>query len=578
MLLFWIACAPAPKAPITDVPPHDSAVESAPNPDSPADSRADSPPDSPADSPGDSLADSLADSPADSGPPDSPPPSVWRSAWYPEDWTPAFTAADGTFLHDFSYAGYHAGELPIPSSPPGPSFDVTTYGADPTGTTDSTAAFQATIDAAAAVAPAVVEVPGGTFRLDGTLLVSTSGVVIRGAGSASSFVYFTQATGLDYSAHIRFAGSLSEGEDRALLTDADTRDTTIYLGDAAGIAVGDEVSVGFVITPDFVAEHGMTDIWVEFVDQWKPIFRRTVVSVDLATGAVELDVPLRYPLKLRDQASLRVTSGYLTEVGITGLALSNVNTWAAAWASTQVHVVELYAVKDAFVQDVVSWESPLSTDGLGRHLLSSGIDVVDSRRVTVADTALGESQHRGDGGNGYLFEISRSNEVLTVDSVARNGRHNFIQNWDFGTSGCVWLRTTSEGSRAYFADWDPIGWPAYSEFHHSLAMANLIDQSVAFDGWQAVNRQTESSGAGHSATATVFWNLTGGGYLRSLQYGYGFVIGTDDLDLHVDSTEWDWNDAGEGTAPDDRTEGIGEAATLEPQSLYEDQLSRRLSP
>ena len=102
-----------------------------------------------------------------------------------------------------------------------------------------------------------------------------------------------------------------------------------------------------------------------------------------------------------------------------------------------------------------------------------------------------------------------------------------------------------------------------------------------YPGLASYNRWHQSllsgSGAGHSATETVWWNISGGGYLRSLQYGVGYVIGTDGMDLHTDPTEWDWNDSGEGTEPADHVEGEGYAATLEPRSLYEDQLARRLA-
>ena len=406
---------------------------------------------------------------------------AWRSALYPLDWTPAYTASDGHFLHDFSYAGYHAGQDPLPS-PLGDSFDVTAYGADPSGGADATGAIQAAIDAAAAAAPAVVEFPAGTFRVDGTLAVRTSGVVLRGQGSASTFVYFTLGTGIAYSAHLTFAGAVVDGADHPLSVDGGARSDVVTLGDVSGLTVGDQVAVGWTITDAFVADHGMTGVWVEFNGQWRAFFRRTVTAIDTTTGQVTLDVPLRYDALVRDGASLRVQSGYLTECGIQDLAISNVNTWDNAWAEWQAQAVLFSGVRDCWVSDVVSWESPLSTDGRGMHLMSGGIEVLDSRRVTLTDTVLENAQNRGDGGNGYLFQVSRSNEVLTVDSTARNGRHNFIQNWDFGTSGCVWLRTTSEGGRALLADWDPIGIPAYSEFHHSLAMANLIDQSVATDG------------------------------------------------------------------------------------------------
>lgn len=35
----------------------------------------------------------------------------WRSALYSRAWTPALTDSEGRFLHDFSYASYHHGEV-----------------------------------------------------------------------------------------------------------------------------------------------------------------------------------------------------------------------------------------------------------------------------------------------------------------------------------------------------------------------------------------------------------------------------------------------------------------------------------
>ena len=39
----------------------------------------------------------------------------WRSALYPSGWTPGSTDAEGRGLPDFSYAGYHRGEDPLPT-------------------------------------------------------------------------------------------------------------------------------------------------------------------------------------------------------------------------------------------------------------------------------------------------------------------------------------------------------------------------------------------------------------------------------------------------------------------------------
>jgi hypothetical protein len=233
-------------------------------------------------------------------------------------------------------------------------------------------------------------------------------------------------------------------------------------------------------------------------------------------------------------------------------------------------------VRDCWIRDVTSATSPLYDDGRGSHLQSGGLIVLHSKRVTVDSVTMENAQNRGDGGNGYLFEISRSSEILIRDATARAGRHNFIQNWDFGTSGCVFQRTISEdGAAVYAEDYEWVTWTGFSEFHHSLAMANLIDDSEATDGWSAANRNDYSSGAGHSATQDVFWNVRGPGEITSLQYGLGYVIGTGE-DTAIDVEVWDIYDSA-GTAPEDYTEGIGEAETLSPQSLYDDQLQRRLA-
>ena len=264
-------------------------------------------------------------------------------------------------------------------------------------------------------------------------------------------------------------------------------------------------------------------------------------------------------------------------MGVEHLGLANATSWEAGWATTQIHVLELSGVKDAWVHGVSSFSPPTSpTEGLGvgAHLISGGVIVTHSKRVTIAESSMSQAIHRGGGGNGYLFEIRQSSEILTRDSVAVHGRHNFIQNWGFGTTGCVWLRVHSADGEAHLSPDLPFGAVGYSEYHHSLATANLVDQSTFDDGFSAVNRGAYSSGAGHSATECVFWNTSGTGYLRSFQFGWGYVIGTGEA-LEVRTAIEDAA-AAEGTSPEDWSEGVGLGATLDPPSLYEAQRALRL--
>jgi hypothetical protein len=117
----------------------------------------------------------------------------WRSALYPEAWTPALTDAQGRFLHDFSYAGYHHGEADPKAPAAAPVLDVVTkYGADPLGKADATAAAQKALDDAGAMGGAVVFFPEGLYRFDGVLAAHASGVVVRGAGADKTRLYWVQ--------------------------------------------------------------------------------------------------------------------------------------------------------------------------------------------------------------------------------------------------------------------------------------------------------------------------------------------------------------------------------------------------
>lgn len=492
---------------------------------------------------------------------------AWRSSLYPADWTPEFTAPGGAFLHDFSYAGAFNGERPLPEHD-GPRFDVLEFGGDPSGVLDSSAAFQSAITAAA-VEGGIVWVPSGTYQVAQTLRVEASNVVIRGEGSTSQ-VYFTRSEGMTGRAHLLFAGRAHEGARTPLVMDGHTRQTHVDVEHVQDLRVGDHVAVGFVITPAFIERHGMTDTWVSFTDQYKHFYRRTIVAIDAEGGRVHLDVPLRDEVLMSDGAELRVLDGLLEGVGLEAIALSNALSQEAADSVDRTHVVRMEWVVDSWIRSLTSFASPVGVNS--EHLLSGGIKVVDSHRVTVRDSELQLAQNRGGGGNGYLFEVSKSNEVLFVDDVGRRGRHNFIQNWDFGTSGVVWLRCQSLDGIAINSGVNFVG---LSEFHHSLATANLIDGNIATDGWAAVNRGHYSSGAGLSAKENVFWNHRGG-RLRSFQYGLGFVIGTVDVDVRTELGASFLNED-VGSTPADYVEGINMGASLTPVSLYEDQLRRRLS-
>ena len=415
------------------------------------------------------------------------------------------------------------------------------------------------------------------FRFDGTLLVSHPGTVLRGAGPNATKLWFTQTKGMDYKAHLTFAGQLSEQADLKLSQDGVNRSKVVHLASVQGLSVGQELTLGWIITPAFVAAHGMTGVWSAFNGKWQPFFRRKIVAIDPSLLTVTLDVPLRYAALVSDGASVRGQKGYLQQVGVEHLAITNAGAYAQAWAQTQVAAIGFDHVADGWLHDVHSFVSPSAPSeglGSGAHLLSGGLRIIACNRITVSDCHLGKAQNRGGGGNGYLFEVRTSSEVLMRDCSGSAGRHNFIQNWGFGTSGWVLLRCTSSGGFNQFAQEMDVGFLAKSEFHHSLAMASLIDHSTFDDGFGAVNRGLQSTGAGHTATQTVIWNVGGKGYVDSLQFGMGYLIGSLPA-THITTALT--ASGGKGTAPQDYTEGVGLGAQLTPASLFDAQLALRLA-
>lgn len=490
----------------------------------------------------------------------------WYSRLYPESWTPEHTDTEGRFLHDFSYAGYHNGEQELPSLGSLSRYSVLDYGADPQGESDSTAAFHSAIEAA--TGGGIVWIPEGLYRIDGLLRIEHSNVTVAGEGPSKSRLWFTKSTSMTDQSSITFSGAVTQGQDMPLAQDNPSRAKEVHVNPAQSLQEGQDVALGWFITDDFVEEHGMSDYWTVFNGQWVPFFRRTVTAVD--QERVELDVPSRYTSKLRDNASLRIEEGYISECGIQDLSVANAIDFSQAILFDRAHAILFEDVKDCWMNNVHSFSPPEQTE----HLQSGGVKILASKRVTIIDSRMEQAQHRGGGGNGYLFEISQSSEILIQDSIGIAGRHNFIQNWGFGTSGCVFLRTESREGTAYIDETGDLSSVGFSEFHHSLAMANLIDSSTADDGWKAVNRLFYSSGSGHSATENVFWNTKGDGTLYSYQYGHGYVIGSTDIEVYTEVS--DVYDSF-GTAPEDFSEGLEEGSTLIPQSLYEDQLRKRIT-
>ena len=93
-------------------------------------------------------------------------------------------------IPDVSYAGYAAGEVPIPTVRT--AVQAREFGAVPDGR-DNTEAIQTAIINAALRGGGAVQLEAGNYRCDGVIRLDRSGVVLRGAGLSATRLVFTRS-------------------------------------------------------------------------------------------------------------------------------------------------------------------------------------------------------------------------------------------------------------------------------------------------------------------------------------------------------------------------------------------------
>lgn len=536
----------------------------------------------------------------------------WRSELYPADWTPPTDQLfeTGKFVQDFSYAGYHQGERDLPSSV-GPVFEVTKYGADPTGRRDSTEAIQTAIDDAAANGSGVVVVPSGTFlvapRADDNwaLRISHSNIVLRGAGRDKTFLVNTSHQ-MRLKSMILIQGAVERWKEvppgspvipvtRDLLTPT----TIIPVQTVEGLKNGDWIIIRADATDAFVSEHHMGDEWGGKGHRLGGVlFQRQIRAIDPQNLTLTVDVPVRYYLKIRDHARVHLASAHLEETGVEHLSLGNLEHpktkelegWGAldfAKEGTPAYDVHAAAaitfnhVRNGWIREVGTFVPSENTTEA--RILSNGIVLSECRGITVENCDFQRALYGGGGGNGYMYRLHYSNECLVRDSLSGFSRHGFVVA-GMASSGNVFLRVVARNTQVQVAG-NGVTAGKGSDHHMYLSQSNLVDGASTDGDFFDAHYRTSGNAFktpihGQTAVHSVFWNLKGLSYhkgfdyiVRSDQARYGYIIGTSGA-VHNVSTE---GVEPNRTAPVDFTEGVGQGGDLVPVSLYQDQLNRRLN-
>lgn len=521
--------------------------------------------------------------------------AAWRSTLYPADWKPGFADGDGRFLHDFSYAGYHRGESELPQRQ-GAVIDATKppHSADPSGAGDSTQAIQSALDAAAAAGGGIVFLPAGTYRIAPpkdkpvALRIEGDNIVLRGAGPDKTFLFLDEPVmrekiGIEVKSR---EPSWWYAEGKWVVMSLLSRDlpggsTVIPVENPALFAAGDPVVVRNDLTESFIASLGMTGKWTQAnMKNRSLLFSRRIVAVDSGAGTVTIDIPTRYDLKKGDNARVSKPGGHMiTEAGLedfsfgmrqhpgTGLEDDDYNKpGTIGYDVHQSHAIVFTSAENCWMRRVNSFCPKGNAPDV--HVLSNAVKFEKSRLVTAEDCDWKNTQYKGGGGNGYLYTL-HGNDCLIRNCRADNGRHNY----DIATmccSGNVLLDCRTKDARLA------------SDFHMYFAVANLIDNMTCDGDFLEAKFRPYGGTPVHGVTTSqsVFWNTNGLRYpsspfeylgkmynrpqivVESAQFGDGYIIGTRGPAHAVKTTNF--------------KEGIGEGDSLEPRSLYADQLARRL--
>ncbi|HCN75938.1 MAG TPA: hypothetical protein DIT13_01940 [Verrucomicrobiales bacterium] len=530
---------------------------------------------------------------------------AWESTLYGPGWqaTPALSFEEDKIVQDFSFAGYRRGEVPLPVTPPGLTYNaVTTYGADPTGAVDSTVAIQSAINAAAAAGGGIVWLPAGLYKISpqGTntycLQINASGVVLRGAGTGQTFLLNTQTVMRDKNI-ISVTGPSSaawttvQSPSTNITTDLPGPVTEIPVVSVAGFAVGDHILVRADPGDAWATEH-LEDGWVGHAGSYgRLMYLRQIMALDAVNNVITLDIPTRYTLKTRDNARIYKKTTLITEVGLEGFSVGNVQhpgttgwgeeDYATAGTSAyDVHnsyVIRMSRARDGWIKNVHTYQPAGNTTTC--HLLNNGILLSECSRVTVKGCYFRRPQFGGGGGAGYMYRLQNSGDCLVRDSTAEFCRHGFVFS-HMSTSGNVLhacLDKTTGKQTGNTGNQNTSG--KGSDHHMHFSHSNLVDACTADGSWFEARYRPFGSVPLHNLTAahTVYWNTEGKGtaaayVVHSQQSRFGYVIGTRGTLTAVNTG----GTSTTKTTPVDHVEGTAQGDTLTPFSLFREQRRRRI--
>ena len=428
----------------------------------------------------------------------------------------------GNRVSDFSCCGYAGGDKTIPGAP------VRVVVAPVKG--DETARIQTAIDYVAGLSADTNGIRGavlllkGRHEISGGLLITNSGVVLRGQGAGEDGTGLI-ATGVDRRTLIRILGrdtySAQKNDSWQIADDyVPVGATSLHLKSAGSLKVGDTISVIRPSTKEWIDKLGANDFGGGEGGGWKPgsrdlVWDRIVKSVE--GDLVTVDAPITTALENLSRSSRREEAptnspignrsreagaignnsetphvvsynwpGRISHIGIENLALES--TFDPANAKDENHswcAITMENTADAWVRQVAF-----------KHFAGSAVAVYEScQRVTVEDCLSLAPVSEIGGYRRHTF-FTMGQQTLFLRCFAGHGRHDFsVGHCAAGPNAFV----QCEASEALDDSGAIESWSSGTLFDNVR-----IDGNALTLGYRAGN----NAGIGWAAANSVLWNCS----------------------------------------------------------------------
>ncbi len=402
-------------------------------------------------------------------------------------------------LPDFSYAGYHRGEQPLPLRKPDCS--VKDFGATGDGKTDDTKAFQRALKQSAGK---TILVPKGVYVITDFLEIRTRGTVLQGSGNHQAILKFptplneikpnwgATTSGRRTSNYSWSGGFISVyGSDAneplsQVTNDGQRGETTLQVSDPDNFHIGDNFCLRLSDTEDqslarylYAGDPGPLE---NLGSRARVVFTARVTRVDTAKRHITFDRPLRTNVRGIWKPIVCAAASSVEEVGIENLVFEFPNqTYKGHFTELGFNAIAIRGARNCWVRNLIISNA------------DSGI-FVSSSNVTLSNIRF-ESQRKAE----------RSRKATGHHGIMLGGQDNLLDTFDYQTRFMHDITVTRGSAGNVVANGK--GLDLCFDHHCYAPHANLFTNIDLGEG----SRMFQSGGGAklgrHSAAWETFWGI-----------------------------------------------------------------------